>query len=231
MKQYIEHDLVMLPTKEKSNIHSYMYDLSLLNTLKETYQMNGNSQISYAKHLYITSNDEIKEGDWVFDPIGNRVAQIREVSKKGYNFGAKKIIATTDSSLWEHDDTVPYPKTRPALPQISQEFIEYFVEEYNKGNIITKVLIEYKEDVEQTKVKNSKIPFSVSKYHPDNSIYTPVINPDNTINIKSVEVKMYSREEVIKLMNKSIDIGYNYCKNDRPVHTRTFIDKWIEENL
>ena len=49
---------------------------------------------------------------------------------------SEKIIATTDISLVKEYN----------LPQPSQQFIQKYIEEYNKGNIITDVLVEYESD-------------------------------------------------------------------------------------
>ena len=46
---------------------------------------------------------------------------------------SEKIIATTDISLVKEYN----------LPQPSQQFIQKYIEEYNRGNIITDVLVEY----------------------------------------------------------------------------------------
>lgn len=64
----------------------------------------------------------------------------------------KKIIATTDESLY-FKDTNKNPKQYMGsyismslgenLPQPSQQFIQKYIGEYNKGNIITDVLVEY----------------------------------------------------------------------------------------
>jgi hypothetical protein len=101
------------------------------------------AQRSLGQHLYILSDDEIKEGDWcLFKQIigseyklckitykfGNQLTSLLENGNKQEEASQyyKKIIATTDESL--------------GLPQPSQSFIEKFVEEYNKGNVITEVI-------------------------------------------------------------------------------------------
>lgn len=74
------------------------------------------------------------------------------------NLHPKKIIATTDSSLKlkEHCTCSEseaiycgYPKIeglcQQLLPQLSQSFIEKYVEEYNNGNCIEEILVEYEE--------------------------------------------------------------------------------------
>jgi hypothetical protein len=47
------------------------------------------------KHIYITNDDNIKEGDWYLDTIINTLFK----SKIFLNVGYKKIILTTDLDL------------------------------------------------------------------------------------------------------------------------------------
>lgn len=48
---------------------------------------------------YYINNDKLIPNYYVFDPIGNRITKIHLVSKKGENFGAKKVIATTNPNI------------------------------------------------------------------------------------------------------------------------------------
>lgn len=94
-------------------------------------------------HLYFLSDEEIKVGDWcVLDLEENtRVVKVESLNSghpvftvditDGYAqlCGLKKITATTDKSL--------------ELPEPSPEFIDKFIREYNKGNVIEEVMVEY----------------------------------------------------------------------------------------
>jgi len=51
---------------------------------------------------YYINNDKLIPNYYVFDPIGNRITKIHLVSKKGENFGAKKVIATTNPNIDIH---------------------------------------------------------------------------------------------------------------------------------
>ena len=192
------------------------------------------------QHLYIISDDGIKLFDWVYNNKENIVEQITsktqlifvlEENKENQTF--KKIIATTDKSL-EISNNLDYNQLLPNrkdfrfyLPQPSQQFIQKYIEEYNKGNIITDVLIEYE------LISNEE--YFGNTVNPDNDVpyfdEKLKINPkDNTITIKKVK-DSYSREEVIEFGNKVKE----YCKDGwKPdsLH-RVFFewDKWIEENL
>lgn len=100
---------------------------------------------NFGHHLYITSDDEIKEGDWFYNFQTNRIIKAK-VDESHYL--SKKIISTTDSSLQYHDKTPIGENVNglwKCLPQPSQAFIEKYVEEYNKGQQISDILVEYEE--------------------------------------------------------------------------------------
>lgn len=126
----------------------------------------GKTKIHIREHLYVTTYDEIKLGDWVIcSDYENSYQILGKVSHIGSPFNFKntlqingdkdlhndrhnlsycrKIIATTDKSLIigkEHDDTVPYPKRKNIyLPQPTQAFIKQY---YELGGI-DEVLVEY----------------------------------------------------------------------------------------
>ena len=222
---YRKHPLVMLPTNQKANKGYNLFlisnnNLRFQNILEDAEQKEWSSSFKHwrLQHLYILSDEQIKEGDWVFDPIGSRIAQIKQVCLKGENFGAKKIIATTDKSLMYDTGKISSSITcgdipvYKSLPQIPQSFIEHFVSEYNKERVITEVMVEY-------------------EYRHDESVPYPKtldgeavlkINPDNTINCLIKPIKdSWSREEVIALLKKGRYTNYDSLSTD----------KWIEENL
>lgn len=167
-------------------------------------------------HLYITSDEEIKEGDWFI----NRQYMIEE-DKEEYaiwrcgditpNSNPKKIIATTDTNLLK-DYSEQSLNDFACLPQPSQEFILQYIEEYNKGNVISDVEVEYDKATYDKWLENGASPvFDILK-----------VNPDNTINIKPIK-NSWSREEVIEVINK---FSYENCDDAYRNN-----DKWIEENL
>ena len=62
------------------------------------------------QNIYITSDEEIKEGDWFLSKEG--IVH----NNWGWNFGDKKIILTTDQDL-----------TKDGVQAINDEFLEWFV--------------------------------------------------------------------------------------------------------
>jgi hypothetical protein len=157
---YIECNLVMLPTDKSSKLYLFKnlleYDSSCIHTAIGDITK---------QHLYITSNEVIKEGNWIlsderdniFQNEGKPIWKLEQVEKitnewlfvfgrphEGLNPDwCKKVIATTDSSLNEKIEMLGTGSTYIFnLPNISISFINQFTESYNQGNMITKVLAE-----------------------------------------------------------------------------------------
>jgi len=138
--------------------------------------------------------------------------------------GYREVLATTDKSLTyllephkdEYGDT-RYNKFQE-LPQPSQLFIEKYVEEYNKGNIITEIMVEY----EKANIRNV---LGVEIYDSMKDDILKVNPKDNTITIKKVKDN-WTREELMEeyknllLKAKSFSSGPHISVED--------INKWIE---
>ena len=241
MSTFKKAKVIMLPTNEKTNI---------INT-NQGLLYNSNDYIGINQHLYIISDDEIKEGDWFINDL-NQIKKCTSRDTEGYiDFeggfntkpsSCKKIIATTDTSLgnyiWKQTNKKAKPynvqqniettkKVFIPLPQPSQQFIEKFIEEYNRGNVITDVLIEYELISNEEYFGNTVNPDDDVPYFDEKL----KINPkNNTITIKKVK-DSWNREEVIEFGNKVKE----YCKDGWKEETlhRVFFewDKWVEENL
>lgn len=143
-----EAEVVMLQTKKASKILLSKSDNKLcyssINTIGDS--------IFKPQHLYFISNDEIKEGDWVFRKgndsfIKDVVYQIKKgsvehndmLSPTYYNTKCKKIIATTNEELGYIDNFGIFNQ----YPIPSDEFIENFCE---LGGI-WKVTVDYENDI------------------------------------------------------------------------------------
>lgn len=167
---YKQHDLVLLPTNEKTIVNSIVTRpsdnrMAIVNVLTKD-----DTQPSIHQHLYVLSDEKIKAGDWFI--YENSILQASENTNydsvwvtKPFIEGSlkvytivqslcKKIIATTDTSLNfincgkcnELGGKCKYePKRCFGLPQIHESFIKHYVEQYNLGNNITKVNVEYEE--------------------------------------------------------------------------------------
>lgn len=215
MINFRKGQVIMLPTDDITLFYKWGNNL-YYNCLEKSHV---NTQAD-SQHLYIISDDEIKENDWCLNLENNHYFQatytdINNIYAKNVAYrikGIKKIILSTDKFL--------------NLPQPSQQFVGKYIEEYNKSNVIKDVLVEYIlqsysdrfEDVEyigkpETWGKRLKI----------NS-------KDNTVIIKEVK-DTYSHEEVEKLCRYAWKVGFNvgYYEDTQP--SLLTADNWVKENL
>lgn len=217
---YKKCKVIMLPTKNLTNISlnkelglAYMKIPCTINT----------DEISN-QHLYITSDEEIKEGDWCINLAHKIVIKPTDIEWANSNYdNLKKIISTNDSSLTIdtemdiHSIPTQHIEEDKVLPQPSQTFIKKYVEDYNEGNVITDVLVEH--------LRGS------DGYYDENDnwhwkILGVKVNPkNNTINIKKIK-DSWSREEVI---------AYGYWRwYDKKINggqEKDAFNRWIKENL
>lgn len=206
----IKHKIIMLPTLGKSNIYKVNNDLFCYIPGVEREPLNCENY-----HLYLVSDEEIKEGDWHWNSDDNSIRQ----AKLNLGIKAPKIIATTDKSIRnthqiiDKEENINYPYIEP-LPQIPESFIKYFVEKQGK---VDSVEVEYEE------IKGRWIT-PVGMYGPGyyaDSRFELKLTSNNEVIITIPEEKLYTREEVIKLCHKMNNRSYSY----------TQFDKWIEDNL
>lgn len=193
MKQFKKAKVILLPTgfiarRNEIGLQAYKTNLRIINNTEEK------DLIFYQQHLYIISDDEIKEGDWKYDTKLNIIIQ-----HGSYVDGCKKIIATTDTSL-----RVPYNNGDMndliILPQPSQQFIEKFIEKHNKGNIITDILVEY-EDIIYNPEKDREYQSNdrINIEDCDKKVQLKINPKDNTITIKKLK-EAYTKEELCQVL-------------------------------
>lgn len=209
------------------------------------------------QHLYILSDEEIKEGDWILtleqDTMEkeNKIFQVKKIDMtlRSYNIlGAdnvryslsysRKIIASTDNLVVDvstHGQSIVTPIY---LPQPSQSFIEKYITEYNKGNKIEEVLVEYEKLALYGK---ALLPCSShnNESNSDMSIYSDYLkvnSKDNTITIKKVK-DSWTKDEIdsIKahideLTVKSFE-GWTIDEKMGYLAACISIKEWIEQNL
>jgi|SRR6478735_6078187 len=196
--------VVMLPTNEKANSLKGYLDLDLLFKFQKEYKtISAEKNITGHFHLYFLSDDKIEKGDWLYNHYSSKAVKFSgEPNHFLLDKNCKKIIATTDTSLFTHQRETPsLPERVFYLPQPSQQFIEKYIEEYNKDNIFTDVMIEYENN-------NLKI------------------NPkDNTITIKRIKDN-WNKEEVIEICKKV----ERFINENKSTYTE-IPNWWLEENI
>ena len=211
--------VVSLISWEKSNLRLNLSNQILMNNNEAT-------SCPYI-HLYILSDENIKEGDWCHHFPSD---EIIKYPNGGFpTKHAMKVIASTDSSLtkgWVRDNDPQRLNpnyvditTMNGLPQPSPQFVEKFVEEYNKGNVIKEVNVDF--IFNTTNEDWSKTPVQLEGF------YSPKVDKNNFITITKIK-ESWNKDEIKELFNK--------FRKDFPLHRGIQImdndlDSWINENL
>lgn len=138
-------------------------------------------------HLYVLSDETLNKGDLYMSKYHSIISKYNGTEKLPE--GWKKIIATTNLDL-------DFPLR---LPQLRESFIIYFVVQYNRGNIITEIDVEYEEyhgiDTSIAEINYVSGDGSLGwKGKNDLRDFKLKINLDNTINIKPI--KELSKDEI-----------------------------------
>lgn len=168
------------------------------------------------QHLYFTSDEAIREDDLCLDIETNEILRASKMDTIPRNRGQinKKIIASTDTSL--------------GLPQPSTAFIEKYISECNKGNIIERVMVEYLKihvgwepdySFEDEGIEGSKETYQ----------FIPKVSKDNTITISKVKDN-WNRNEVIEFTER-----YNRMVQEKEIQLNAYKaihnQNWINKNL
>lgn len=216
--------VIMLPT-DKSRISRTP---SGTLTYTPDYEYHENSFGIIAQHLYFTTDEEIKEGDWFIQiHQGNKTIVLCDKQNKNVVnthqsqlLKAFKIIATTDTKLkigggtGRREDGISI-----LLPQPSQAFIE----KYCKVGGIDGVLVEYEN-------KYIEPPSSMHSNRGHFELQLKV-NSHNEITIHPIK-DSWTREEVIEVINNftnSDEIAFALKGAfDKPLE---ITDEWIKTNL
>jgi len=181
--------VIMSPTEKASNLYKEIkrdiIHLDLQKVIKEDGVI--------PQHLYIISDDEIKEGDWYLwanNGIIENGWTLEQCKKLGdtnvlnTNYKIqKKIVATTDTDLRHL-----FGIKEGGCASISDSFVQEYIKSYNDGRVITEV----------------ELAISRNKY-PDlhGNFYDINIGPDNTVLVLSHNQTVYT--EPIKINEDDVD--------------------------
>ena len=105
----------LIPTDKPSRLQLNVNTKRLI--LFNNIQSNNESAHLATQNLYITSDEEIEEGDWFYD-LDTKYVKIKQSFENSHlDFNAKKIIMTTDVDLIKDD-----------VQALDNEFLKWFVE-------------------------------------------------------------------------------------------------------
>ena len=175
-----------------------------------------------AQHLYFTTDEEIKEGDWFINTNFQKIYQANsENSKNIIEFGPhpeiRKIIATTDPKL-KIKNYLTGVKGRyfdmKHLPQPSQAFIK----KYCKAGGIYEVDVEYKHR------------FSLKlRRGGESHAYKLKVDSNNTITIHPIKDN-WSKEEVIAACKEAFSYGVRLWEDWEEEDWKMW-DSFVKENF
>ncbi len=211
--------VVMLPTEKESAIHLRNKKLTSNGSLNGAGKLqlfnppliNIDKAYQYynKQHLYIVSDEKIKEGDYWFNSI------TKDIGISNFKLGIPlewdstlKIVSSSDRSL--------------GLPLIHDSFLPPFIKAYNEGKKIEELNLELNEPVCKcdTQEKLYKCPYAClsgedcKAPNPNNDFYglSPKVRKDNTVIIH--QSKTYSKEDMIRAFNAGNNSGRYYTLID-----------------
>ena len=148
----LKRQLVMLPTQEGS------YLSKRRNGKLEYYYCPETSYVTDSEytnqHLYVLGGDSIRAGEpymWmdnkaISTATTNDLIHLSKHLKEGH---IKPILATTDRELYNRIPMNGGHFLNASLPKLRDSFVSKFMEQYNKGNVLTDVMVEYEDDLNQ----------------------------------------------------------------------------------
>jgi hypothetical protein len=191
--------------------------------------INGKNQM----HIYITNDEEIKEGDWIYNE--EREPSVIQCIGKGSLRGWRKIILTTDQDLIAdgvqaiEDDFLEWFVNNPSCEfvEVSYEVLKPF-QSIDKGYILrlpdTDVL---------EKPKQETIEKAAEEYYIDNIFCDGITEFEHDIAIrcyiagaKHTTERMYSEEDLREAFKQSRQCKI-FEKNMPPVYES--FEEWLEE--
>ncbi len=175
-----KHKIVLIETDKHAADFPKLLSLRT-NSRGKLLQSNGALSDALIRHLYILSDDEIKEDDWAYSAIYKSITKVTKEDVEGNFLNTKnarkiinKIIATTNTELYQNKNgnSLRELNILNDIYQIPQDFIEMYIKEWNKGNIIKEVLLQY-----------DLPPCGGNRYGHDETDEMPIpkISPNNTV--------------------------------------------------
>jgi len=245
-----EKTVVMLPTNNKATVQG---QLCLNGTHLFTARASDDVGLLSPQYLYITSDEEIKEGfsgyaivtvkddtriHYLVNVIITEKNQCYCDEDRKFSFqyySVVPIIATTDKSLLLSDISFKDWDGKPrTLPNLSDGFKSKYAEVYNTGKPITKIGVEYEEDysvpcaITATNCERFQSDVGDCKGCPHCTLKLKV-DKNNCITTRPVK-KEYTRGDMI---NKLDSYKY-YLEQKYGYSLSAFSDedaRWIEDNL
>lgn len=224
-------NIILLPTKDTKSILHITKDTKSLLVGERIVEIEPYKNL-ISQHLYVFDYvSEINIGDYCI------ILSVNKLHPDKYNKTIGKVTFKTlsgiyiDGENYQYDNIEPYKiiastDTSLDLPKPSDSFIDKFVEEYNDGNVIEEVLVQYEQVNKFGKLvtyEDLDYPEITGDY--DFKMIPKVNSEDNTITIKMFK-NNWSKDEVIKALN-----SYRKFSNTVSNSSESSLRLWIDKNL
>jgi hypothetical protein len=229
MKQKAQ--VLMLPTEKASNMLKVLTDkMEHRGRMKDSLELHDSawekSTDFQPQHLYFTTDEEIKDGNWVILPfigLAQFTPENRVAKSNGY-----KIVATTNPDLWitkkfshysqDLMKVAVYKDVSTGIAKIPTDFIEAYVGEQGK---ITEVMLEYEEG--QDYLAGGSGDNEIWAKYPDKL----KLRNNSTVIVHPVQERVWNDEQ---LKNRIFEFVQYMDRNDMTGTLRQTIEQWFEEN-
>lgn len=216
--------VVMLPTNEvngdfsKERVYPCILQYGFKDQERLVFAKSNIKTPTIQHHLYIISNDEIKEGDVWFNKDDQSINTGINWSFANNAPSCNKVIATTNESLklkkYNSFNSCCRNKEEChcSLPQLSQSFVIKYVEKYNAGQPIVDIMVEcnqYFGDKLISSKEDYEFYIRHGSYSETNKWKEKLkVDKNNCITIKPVK-DSWNREEVERLIRLAMQFrGY-----------------------
>ena len=172
-----------------------------------------NRNLHTTQHLYVLSDEKIKDGNWYLDMVTGLIYMADEKPVTMNCF--KKIIATTNPDLWLHKETIIGNERnieQQGIPKIGVDFVERFVKEWNNGNKIEKINLMYG-----------------WTGGAENGTWMPQVRSNGTVSISPVEERKYSKYHINMAIREAIMYPEKFMTGI--VHDDKKSLAWVENEL
>jgi|DEB0MinimDraft_12_1074336.scaffolds.fasta_scaffold00020_11 hypothetical protein len=216
----------MLPTDDEgvvmTDVGAYNTDMIVISKLPDN--LKGHERPH--NHIYITSDDKIKEGDWYYHSIAKEIRQWdTSLEFIAYEI-CSKVIATSDESLKIKDFPELINSATRSLPNVSQSFLKEFVKSGGKKDWEVDYFPYFKGRCKDPMVCLRGCSVSDgSCRHLEYKKENTKLDLNNCIILSAVEEKMYSKDKFIESLHSYWD------KMHGKGHQNISMINWIKENL
>lgn len=247
----------LIPTDKPSRLHYSKIKsndkISYKLVLKKEFSKRNDGLLSGQRYIYITSDEEIKDGDWVYSEARNTLLKVKSKTKTSVGtllieddiitpleineVDCKKIILTTDQDL-----------IKDGVQAIDDEFINWFVENPscemvevedwldNKGCVAWGLSGRYQIIIPKEEPKQETLEEALQKYdkskckhfrreHTSDILYDS-FNEGFVEGAKWQQERMYSEKEVKKALHDCMILAN---ETDNIGRLSKFIEKWFKQ--